>query len=588
MSKLRDLILRIVQGELQRKIKEVDAWDGKASNYKDTDSYCRACLIDVNTGDTKDQSHCMLPVREDGDSAGTFVKQAVYAASGGRGITQVKKPADVSQDDWDAAKVKAANDLIRAYDQMGEVAPESVYGIAGKERPDEMGEDEDMMDEEEKDACAPKEKRVSTMGDIYGKVCKVAEGMEGYPWIIDLYQDGPQMFAVLAMGGKLYRANIVIGQDESVTMGEMIEVKMDFPPVTSRTFIKRQADGRVRWVGVSCSSVLNRNGQIDSTKLFDSFVEHAEKTGEYPIRNFFHQGDVFRIGQADFLARDGNLLLTSGLYDDTEIARREIAAREKNPDVWGDSIEFYAESPEIIEVGGVEIPVYEKGIIRYISTLPESEACAWMTAAPSIYTEEVNRMLDKRAMEAFVLLFDGDEDEAKKWLEKNADARNRAIQDAGMITRSTEPAAETPAPVAEPVAQEQKLEPRVVEFDDAALQALVERVSVSIGETLAPQFQGINDQYRMAQDSLAAAAQRLDEIEKRIAALEKPVETVIEEALQDTPAAVRAKFVPVYRPTQQTNGKGNGEEQPPTYAELAAQRMRAIEEKYKKGGIQNG
>lgn len=59
-------------GDNKRAIKEVDSWDGSASNYEDTNAYCSACLIDVNpSGEDKVQGLCMLPVRGPGDSADT-------------------------------------------------------------------------------------------------------------------------------------------------------------------------------------------------------------------------------------------------------------------------------------------------------------------------------------------------------------------------------------------------------------------------------------------------------------------------------------------------------------------------------------
>ena len=136
-SRFRKLLRSLIRRELYavRTIKEVTTWDGSASNYKDTNSFCAACLIDVNTGDTKDQAHCMLPVREQGDGSDVYVKQAVHACAGGHGLSQVKKPDDVSDADWNAATKKAANEIIKAYGEMDEQAPDAIYMAAGKEVP---------------------------------------------------------------------------------------------------------------------------------------------------------------------------------------------------------------------------------------------------------------------------------------------------------------------------------------------------------------------------------------------------------------------------------------------------------------------
>lgn len=125
----------------ERRIKTVDSWDGSATNYADTDAYCAACLIDVNAAagrDTKAQAYCMLPVRGPGDSADTFVQQAVFAAAAGRGIGRISKPADVPSGAWDAAVQAAARKLLDAYRQMERDAPLSLYKYAGLEPPQRL------------------------------------------------------------------------------------------------------------------------------------------------------------------------------------------------------------------------------------------------------------------------------------------------------------------------------------------------------------------------------------------------------------------------------------------------------------------
>ena len=80
-------------------------WDGSASRWGTPEAYCSACLIDVNPkGQKKVKDLCHLPVKE---------------------------PA--------AVKRKAARALVRLYKQMAEVAPESVYRVAGMVRPKGKG-----------------------------------------------------------------------------------------------------------------------------------------------------------------------------------------------------------------------------------------------------------------------------------------------------------------------------------------------------------------------------------------------------------------------------------------------------------------
>lgn len=281
--------------------------------------------------------------------------------------------------------------------------------------------------------------RAVAIGDAYWSLMDQAEEVDYYAWIIDLFvDDGGGMFAVIASNGKLYRAEISFETNEAVLSEDWQQVIQEFVPVEQGrgSFqIRELEDGSYRWLSISATAALNRSGEIDSRDLFDSFVDHAESTGEYPIRQFYHQGSAFRTGQTDFLAREGNLLITSGVYDDSELANREVAARQNDPDYWGDSIGFVANGEHVEFAPDIEIPVYTEGEIREISTLPEDQAASWLTNYTDV-VKEVVRMKEKQ-MEAFVKLFDGDEDAAQTWLVENAEDANRTIAEAGMLTRET-------------------------------------------------------------------------------------------------------------------------------------------------------
>jgi len=101
------------------------SWDGSASRWDTPAAYCKACLIDLNEGGEKVKEKCHLPVHDPG---GALNRNGVHAAAGGRGITRLQGvPAE--------AKRKAAVKLVGLYRSLGEVAPESVYRIAGQRRP---------------------------------------------------------------------------------------------------------------------------------------------------------------------------------------------------------------------------------------------------------------------------------------------------------------------------------------------------------------------------------------------------------------------------------------------------------------------
>lgn len=417
LDSLKGLIER---ASVRRVIKEVDSWDGAASNYSDTDAYCAACLIDVNEAagnEEKTQALCKLPIREEGDASNVYVDKAVFAAAGGRGIGRLTRPADVPETSWNAAVRQAANKLIDAYDQMERVAPAAVWDAAGKEPPEEA--------------------RALSTGYLYEQLDALvrATNPQGYPWIHDIFHSEQGMSVVWSDGGLLYSAPVNVDGDDVASLGVVTQVKQEFVPV-GRTVVREQPDGRWRWFTRSAVSVLNRVGEIDSTALFDSFIEHAEATGEYPTRQFFHQmGSAFTTGQTDWLGREGNVLLSSGLYNDSELAQVEIKARQANPDHWGDSIHFEPvgdDALELLEVAdGVIVPVYRSGRLIEISTLPEQRAASWFTSG--IVQED---SMNPKEFEGLIELFGGDEEKARQWLETNAGELNRQIQEAGMVARS--------------------------------------------------------------------------------------------------------------------------------------------------------
>lgn len=597
---LRKLVKEILRelGLWFRTIKDVDSWDGSAARWDTAEAYCSDCLIDVNSsGEEKSKSLCKLPIREPGDPKTTYVRQAAHAAAGAMaGARQpMQKPDGVSDEDWESAMTSAANKLIEIYDEMEEVAPDSIYEIAGK-TPPETNE------------------RAIAMNDAWWAAMQQAWEVDDWANVIDIYtDDGVSLYAVIASGAKLYRAPVTVIDDQIVLSKDWTEVvhKQQFDPIEQSrgTFLIRQTDEGYRWFSVSCSAILNRSGAIDSRDLFDSFIAHAEESGEYPIRQFYHQGEQFKTGQCDYLARDNWLLITSGLYDDTELARAEIEARQNEPDYWGESIGFYADDPEMFEVqDGIKIPVYNTGILSEISTLPESDAAAWLTN--NTYLQEVTRMLSQKAMDALVKLM-GDEDKAQQWLEDNVDPANRSIDESDVLRRAHESVdvvdevdevetdeTETPeAEVAEVETDEvetdevedetddedetpESVEPDVseVEIDETIIQQITEQFTESETVTqLRTQIESMTQTIERLVSAFETFEQeqiaRNVRVVNRLKALEEDEESKKAKYLQDVPRV--NKTVVTYRP------RDNNSEQDiePEMQEVAASTLNLFPEK---------
>jgi hypothetical protein len=98
------------------------AWDGSASRWSDTASYCASCLIDENEpGKDKIQANCKLPVKEpNGDINRNAVHAAAAALAGGRGGVKASP----------SARKAAARKLVRLYGQLKETPPPSIKNMA--------------------------------------------------------------------------------------------------------------------------------------------------------------------------------------------------------------------------------------------------------------------------------------------------------------------------------------------------------------------------------------------------------------------------------------------------------------------------
>jgi hypothetical protein len=254
-------------------------------------------------------------------------------------------------------------------------------------------------------------------------------------WPLDIFVENNALFAVLAREGKLYRVDLNVAEDGVVTMLNETQVLHQFVPVNGeqRTTVFRQSDGRLRVVAVVCTAVMNRIGELDSTAMFDSFVEHIEETQEYPIVTFFHQGERSRLGQADFVARDEYTYIASYVFDDNEFGQAASRGMEANAEYFGHSIEFEALDAEMLEVAdGITLPMYTRGVNTAITICGEAIAAALFTAVKSM--QGVQRM-DQKAKDELLKLFDGNAKLVDDF-EEFVDDTNRTIVDENMVARA--------------------------------------------------------------------------------------------------------------------------------------------------------
>lgn len=336
-------------------------------------------------------------------------------------------------------------------------------------------------------------------------------------------EDDGSMWAIFDKGGTLYRAQVSVASGK-VNVGSLQEVVATYEPVNTETeqrafTIKREADGTIRFALIAATAVINRDGEIDSTTLFDNMIRRAEEMDIYPRIDFYHLGPVspewFEIGQVDVLAREGITYIASGtLNPDHPLTRAIVRAYEDGSETWGASIEYYpfTDSEEEIEVGTTKVTVYTDGINTRISILPEQHACSMFTALAV-----QQRMSDMNERQKAALIKALGEDEAEKLIQA-ANLRTTEADEKGLIYRDTD---NNQQPEAGTNPKKDKPEEGAaieVELDEETIKAIAGRVAelLKAGEP--------------AKDNqpVAEVVKAVAELQRSLSALQKDITEIVE------------------------------------------------------------
>ena len=234
--------------------------------------------------------------------------------------------------------------------------------------------------------------RITSFTDVYDMVYDallLADEAEGtYTRMFDIYMEDStnDFYALVVRDGVVYKVEI-LPVHGSLSIGEFLPIKEDTissfnTTKENRMKVYRGKNGEMRWLSIASVAVLNRVGEIDSRELFDSFIDHANRTQEFPVLNVYHLGPNSKIGRADLLAREGYVYIASGTFDNTPFGRMFYEGL-KDRDDWGNSIEFdaFPATIETVRLDGamVHIPVYKKGINTGITVLREKDAASLFT-----------------------------------------------------------------------------------------------------------------------------------------------------------------------------------------------------------------
>lgn len=372
----------------------------------------------------------------------------------------------------------------------------------------------------------------------------------------DLFSEGADQFAIaykINENGDYYRVTSTLWQfpitndGVTVSVGEPVQVKLEFTSVAAeREFtVFRDADNVRRWFAIISTATINRDKQIDSTKLYDHMIARAEKIG-YPYVTLYHKGETYKIGNTDGLSRNGYCYVASGTFDTGELPDHVVRSIEDDPSYWGVSIGFNPTKPPTVErIGNTRIPIYNEGDHIEISFLPVKDACSLFTNI----SVERSTMTDK-FQEMLAHVFKGKPELIEKY-GGMVKTRNAEIETQGLVTRDTT----TPAPDATPQADAPKAEttppttsakpdekPADVQID-LTPEALQQIGAAVVGSQA---FQDLFGSVTRVVSAVAEVAGKVDALEKTIPALSDriaPLERTDAEKqraiLQDQPRASR-------------------------------------------------
>lgn len=306
------------------------------------------------------------------------------------------------------------------------------------------------------------------------------------------------------------------------------------PTQTRALTVTRTADGKLRWLMIAASAVVNRVGAIDSTTLFDNFIKHSKETGQYPRLDFLHEESKLTFGVADWLKRDGALYLASGTFDDTDLARAAAQGIEKEPGYWGASIAYRVKSDPMVILADGQIPVYTDGLNNFISIVPRDRAANLFTTIG--VTQEGNKRMDKATYDELVRLVG--EEKARPFASEVDDA-NRTITETGMIVRADS----APTTQTKTVTTTTKVEPPVTDVTVAT--------SGVVPPTLPTDAQPTEARQDLAtvEEQIAALTDRVTKLEMMYAGQTQVQETAEKRAV-DTMTAIDTRLANVEKNSQ--------------------------------------
>lgn len=304
---------------------------------------------------------------------------------------------------------------------------------------------------------------------------KIWQAIDWDDYLVDvLYENGNFTALVYDYDANLFAMPITFNGDD-IELGERIRISesFDIVPVnedaTQREAINRALRGSIHvfrvndkryFISRSCTAIMNRVGEIDSTALFETMVDRFN-SGNYdtPYFTLRHNGQDYYMGDLLYVGREGYVLVTIGVFDDNNgLADAAYESLERDADYWGTSIGYGLEDndapPEIVYVNyrsgendiSVPIPVYNQGTLIELSLLAERDAAAYYTNISRLEVQETMPVSRKKRSlkDDLQKLFPG-QTELIDGVVAGTSTVNDLVANRGLIARSTDAAVETDA-----------------------------------------------------------------------------------------------------------------------------------------------
>jgi 2'-5' RNA ligase len=360
-----------------------------------------------------------------------------------------------------------------------------------------------------------------------------------YPFIEGGYlDDDGRLYIEFTDNGKLYRLPILM-MNGQVSFGTAEQIVIDRVPVSEMSaarvvHIKRVSETKVRGVAIANTAVLNRIGVIDSTEMYDQmerrfneFMATNPSEDQLPYIDLRHfnsryNTDAFTMGRIHQVWRYQHQLHIAFEIDvSTELGR--VAEQRLADGTWGISIEFLALNAREETIGNVPILIYTDGKLTAASILEERDAASYFTF---IEAQETYRMaMTDEQLKKTVSGWLGNESDANAFIEA-AQLPERQIERDGLITRDNAETSETadtntqdaPATVdapSEETVDEDPVDAPALELDEAAMDALAERVSTRIEALVSPlrqRLEAVEESIRSAANGSQAAMEEFSGI----------------------------------------------------------------------------